>query len=340
MRAVVCRSFEDPSLTQVETLPSPPLIEGHVRLQVQVAGVSFANLLVLQGRHQNRSEPPFTPGTEVSGVVTECAAGVTHVRVGDRVAAGVRAGGYADEVIVPARTVYRLPDQVDFLAAVHFPTLYATAWAGLKWRANQQPGETVLVLGAAGGSGLAAIGIARCLGARVIAVAGSDEKLQAAARHGAEVLIDHRKGPFHQAVLAATHGRGADVVFDPVGGEAFREALRCTAPDGRLIPMGFASGDIPNIPANIALVKNITVIGLYWGHYVGWGRTPPPPGTELRVRSAMDEMLGWCAQGRLKPETWNTWPLEDFREALHAISSRQVIGRVALLMPPHQTTAN
>jgi len=332
MRAVVCRSFDDPSATSVEEIASPPLRAGCVRVQVHVAGVSFANLLVLKGTHQNRAEPPFTPGTEVAGVVLECAADVTHVQVGDRVAAGVRSGGYADEVIVPERTVYRLPAQVSFLQAVHFPTIYATAYAAFAWRAHLQPGETVLVLGAAGGSGLAAIEVARCLGARVLAVAGTDEKLDALRRHGAQVLIDRRTGSVSHSVLAATDGRGADVIFDPVGGEAFREAMRCIAPDGRIIPMGFASGDIPSVPANIALVKNITVIGLYWGHYVGWGRVPPVPGTDLKVRAAFEAMFDWCVQGRLNPETWRTWPLDGFREALHAIASREVIGRVALIL--------
>ncbi len=330
MRAVVCRSFDDPAATRVEDLPPPLLSAGGVRIRVHAVGVSFANLLALQGRHQNRSEPPFTPGTELAGVVAECAPGVTRLRVGQRVAAGVRNGGYAEEVVAPERTVYPLPDAVDFLQAVHFPTIYATAYAGLKWRAHLQPGETVLVHGAAGGSGLAAIEIAKCLGGRVIAVAGADAKLAAAARHGADVLVDRRAGPVSAAVLAATGGRGADVVFDPVGGDAFRESMRCVAPDGRLLPIGFASGEIPTVPANIALVKNVTVIGLYWGYYVGWGRIPPPDGMDRKVYAAFDEMLQWCADGRLRPETWKTYPLEGFREALAAIESRDVIGRVAL----------
>jgi len=263
--------------------------------------------------------------------VLECAPGVTHLRPGDRVAAGTRSGGFAEEVVVPQATAYRLPDEVDFVAAAHFPTIYATAYAALKWRAAVQPGEVVLVHGAAGGSGLAAVEIARCLGATVIATAGSDDKLAVVARHGAQVLINHRKGPFRDAVLAATGGRGADVIFDPVGGAIFDESLRCIAPDGRIIPMGFASGGIPQIPANLVLVKNITVIGLYWGYYVGWGRTAPPAGTDARVRAAFDEMFAWCAQGRLRPQTWRTYPMADFRQALAAIAGREVVGRVALL---------
>jgi NADPH2:quinone reductase len=331
MRAVVCRSFTDPSATQVEVLPSPPLAAGCVHIRVHAAGVSFANLLVLEGRHQNRAEPPFTPGTELAGVVIACAPGITHVQPGDRVVAGVRQGGFAEEVIVPARTVYPLPDAVSFVQAVHFPTIYATAYAGLMWRAQLAPGETLLVHGAAGGSGLAAIEIGKCLGARVLAVAADDAKLAAAQRHGADLLIDRRSGPVSTAVLDATQGRGADVIFDPVGGDAFSDSMKCIAPDGRIIPMGFASGTIPTIPANIALVKNITVIGLYWGYYVGWGRIAPPPGMEQRVRLAFAEMLQWCAQGRLNPETFRTFALDDFRQALDCIASRQVIGRVALI---------
>lgn len=332
MRAVVCRAFDDPSATQVEELAPPALGPQSVRIRVRAAGVSFANLLVLTGRHQNRAEPPFTPGTEIAGIVLEVGAGVTRFKPGDRVVAGLRNGGFAEEAVAPERTVYALPDGVSFVQAVHFPTIYATAYAGLKWRAHMTPGETLLVHGAAGGSGLAAIEIGKRLGARVIAVAGSDAKLQAARRYGADVLIDHRDGGIAERVLAATGRRGADVVFDPVGGEAFKESMKCVAPDGRLIPMGFASGEVPTVPANIALVKNVTVIGLYWGYYVGWGRIAPPEGMEARVRGAFAEMLGWCAEGRLDPETWKTFALTEFRKALDAISSREVIGRVALEM--------
>jgi NADPH:quinone reductase len=332
MRAVVCHSFTDPSATMVEQVGPPLLQPGTVRVSIKVAGVSFANRLTLTGQHQNRSDLPFTPGTEIAGVVTECATGVTRIKVGDRVAAGVQSGGFAEQAVVPQATVYRLPDAVDFEQAVHFPTLYATAYAGLAWRAHLEPGETVLVFGAAGGSGQAAIGVARNLGARVIAVAGDDAKLAAARHQGAALCIDRRLGPVPQAVLDATGGRGADVVYDPVGGDAFRDALRCIAPDGRLVTMGFASGQIPTVAANIALVKNISVIGLYWGYYAGWGRLAPPPGTEDKVQAAMAVMLDWCARCRLTPRTCKTWPLEQFRQALDAIGDREVIGRVSLVL--------
>ncbi|MEN9314493.1 MAG: hypothetical protein RIS35_886, partial [Pseudomonadota bacterium] len=232
MRAVVCRSFDDPSATRVEEIPPPACGPMSVRIRVRAAGVSFANLLVLTGRHQNRAEPPFTPGTEIAGTVVEVGEGVTRFRPGDRVVAGVRNGGFAEEAVAPERTVYPLLDAVSFVQAVHFPTIYATAYAGLKWRAHLAPGEALLVHGAAGGSGLAAIEIGKRLGARVLAVAGTDAKLDAARRHGADVLIDRRAGSIVEAVLAATGRRGADVVFDPVGGDAFSDSMKCVAPDG------------------------------------------------------------------------------------------------------------
>ena len=184
--------------------------------------------------------------------------------------------------------------------------------------------------GAGGGSGLAAIEIGKRLGARIIATAGSEDKLAAAKEHGADLGINYRQTNFRDAVLDYTDGRGADVVFDPVGGDVFQQSLRCIAPDGRLIPMGFASGDIPNIPANIVLVKNVSVIGLYWGYYMGWGKHAPLPGTEERVRQAFDTMFGWLKEGALRPRTWHTYSIENFTDALTAIASRKVIGRVAL----------
>ncbi|MGT2460145.1 NADPH:quinone oxidoreductase family protein (plasmid) [Cupriavidus basilensis] len=329
MRAVICREL-GLEHTGVEEVSAPPLHAGGVRIAVQAAGVSFANLLVIEGKHQNKWNPPFTPGTEVAGIVTECGRAVTLFKPGDRVVAGVRTGGYAEEVVAPESTVFHLPYSVDFDAAVQFPTIYATAYAALKWRASIQSNEVLLVLGAGGGSGLAAIEIGKQLGARVIAIAGSAEKLEAALAHGADLAINYREQPFKDAVLAATDGRGADVIFDPVGGETFDASLRCIAPDGRIIPMGFASGGIPQIPANLVLVKNITVIGIYWGYYMGWARQLPPPGTDAKVRQAFAEMLAWTAEGKLRPRTSKTFTLDEFREALAMLSGREVIGRVVL----------
>ncbi|HQN14232.1 MAG TPA: NADPH:quinone oxidoreductase family protein [Quisquiliibacterium sp.] len=330
MRSVVCRAFGDPAAVRVETLPDPVAAGDGVCIAVCSAGLSFANLLALQGQHQNRAELPFTPGTDVSGVVIGCGPEVTRFRPGDRVAAAVRRGGFTERIVVPQRTVFALPDSVDHDSAVQFPVMYGTAYAGLKWRARLAPGETVLVHGAAGGSGMAAIEVAKCLGARVVATAGSDEKADACRRHGADFVINHRRESFRPAVLALTDGRGADVVFDPVGGETFTESTRCIAPDGRLLVIGFASGTLPELPANLALVKNFDLIGLYWGHYLGWGRQPGHPGDEARVRAAMAEMFGWHALGRLSPDIHGRYALDDFQAALGVLAAREVIGRVVL----------
>jgi NADPH2:quinone reductase len=330
MRAVVCQAPGDPPLAALTSWPDPVAGPGEVLIAVRASGVSFANLLVLAGRHQNRADPPFIPGTEISGEVVACGPGVIDLAPGDRVCASLRRGGFAELAAVPRRTVYRLPDGIDHDAATHFPTLYGTAYAALRWRARLQPGETVLVHGAAGGTGLAAIEVARCLGARVIATAGSPAKAQACRRHGADLVVLHREQVFRDVVLAETAGRGADVIFDPVGGEVFAQSLRCVAPDGRLVVVGFADGAVPQVPANLLLVKNVDVIGLYWGQYLGWGRLPSRPDDEARVQAAMAELFAWHGQGRLRPETWARYPLGRWGDALACVSGREVIGRVVL----------
>ncbi|WP_144637486.1 NADPH:quinone oxidoreductase family protein [Bordetella genomosp. 13] len=330
MKAVIVQAGYGLQNTELQDARAPALGECGIRIQVRSAGVSFANLLAIDGKHQNRAEPPFIPGTEVAGVVLECGPGASLFKPGDRVVAGVRKGGFAQEVVAPEHNVFALPDAVSYDAAVHFPTIYATAYAAFKWRAHLAEGETLLVHGAAGGSGLAAIELGKAMGARVIASASSAEKLRVAAEHGADVCVDYSIDGFRDVVLADTGGRGADVIFDPVGGKTFDESLRCIAPEGRIVPMGFASGVIPSVPANIALVKNITVIGLYWGYYMGWGRQLPPDTMQAKVRSAFEEMLAWTSAGRLKPRTQRAYPLADFREALQALSDRSVIGRSVL----------
>lgn len=331
MRAVVCHGYGGLDDAALEVVPSPPLAADGVRIAVHASCASFASLLVMQGRHQNRAEPPFTPGTEVAGVVLETGPRAGLFRPGERVIAAVRTGGYADEVVVPQQTVFALPDRVDFATGCQLPSVYGTAFAALVWRANVQAGETVLVHGAGGGSGLAAVEIAKVLGARVIACAGSRAKLDAAAEHGADELIDHRSQTVHERVRALTDGAGANVAYDPVGGEAFRESLRCLCAEGRLVTMGFASGDIPQAPANHLLVKNLDVIGVYWGHYLGWGRDPVSARVQSRVRDGFATMFEWMAQGRLRPRVHARLPLAQFRTALEMIAARDVVGRVVLL---------
>src|SRR5690606_19167992 len=211
----------------VQELPRPRMIRGGVRISVNSIGVSFANLLVVDGKHQNKWNPPFTPGTEVAGVAVECDSDTHHIKVGDRVVAGVKTGGYAEQVVAPENTVFKLPDAVSFDDAVQFPTIYATAYAALIWKAKLLKNEVLLVHGAAGGSGLAAIEIGKHLGAKVIATVGSDDKARVATEHGADIAINYRNEDFRDVVLQATNGRGANVIFDPVGGSIFDTSLRC-----------------------------------------------------------------------------------------------------------------
>ena len=330
MKAVVCRQYGGPELANFEEVAAPVVFPGAVHIRVEACSASFASLLVMEGKHQNRAPLPLTPGTEVAGVVVSVGENVTRFSVGDRVIAGVQSGGYAQEVVAPEQTVFDLPSEVTFETGAQFPTIYGTAYGALKWRANVQAGEVVLVHGAAGGSGLAAVEVAKALGAIVIATVGSSDKQAFIKAHGADHAFNYRDIDWRKEVLELTDGRGADVIYDPVGGEIFDTSLRCIAPDGRIISMGFASGTIPTIPANIVLVKNISIIGVYWGFYFGWGRQPVLPSNDAKLRRAYAQLFEWTICGKLKPRAHAVVPLSDFKSALQMIASREVIGRVIM----------
>jgi NADPH:quinone reductase len=313
---------------QLCEVPAPKLRPGGVRVQVAAAGVSFANILQIAGTHQHKMPPPFTPGTEVTGTVIEVASDVEGIRPGDRVLGGGGSGCYAEQVVLDARATFKLPPSGDFAGATSFATLYGTAWGALRWRARLQPGEVLLIAGAAGGTGLAAIDLGKLFGARVIAVVGGAGKAQAARDQGADAVINHTSEDVRERVLALTEGRGADVVFDPVGGEFTKAALRCIAPEGRLLVIGFAGGAIPQIPANILLVKNISAIGIYWGTYLGFGRVQPKDFTE--VTRAFRDMMQFWGEGRLRPRIDSRFPLGRATDALDRLANRQAIGKVVL----------
>ncbi|MDQ8730029.1 NADPH:quinone oxidoreductase family protein [Bradyrhizobium sp. LHD-71] len=332
MRAVIGRRFGGVDDLVCEETDAPTLAPGTIRIAVRAAGVSFANLLFIAGKHQNRPTIPFVPGTEIAGIVREIAPDVrTTLRVGDRACAGLPSGGFAQEAIVDAANVFQIPKSLSFEGATLFPTIYATAYAGLTWRANLQPGETLLIHGAAGASGLAAVEIGRALGATVIATAGGDRKVAAVNDYGADHTIDYKRGGFRERVLELTGGRGADVVFDPVGGDVFDESLRCIAPLGRILPIGFASGRIPEIPANILLVKNLTVIGLYWGFYMAWGKSKADAPLRERVGVLFGELFDLYEAGKLRAPVDRSLPLAKFAEALRSVEARTVIGKIVLL---------
>jgi len=301
--------------------------------------VSFAAMLGIQGKHQNKPALPFVPGNEIAGEIVALGEGVTNVKVGQRVATGGSRGGFAEYCTTIAANAVPIPDAMPYAEATNFPTLYPTAYGALKWKAKLQPGEVLLVHGAGGGSGLTGIEVGKAMGATVIASAGGADKLAAARDVGADHLIDYRKEDLRTKVLELTGGRGADVIYDPVGGSAFDVSLRCVAPEGRIIPMGFASGTIPQIPANILLVKNVTVIGFYYGYYNGWGgKTAPTPQEaealarrRAMVMEAQQELMRWFTEGKLRALVAGRFDLADWVKAFKLIEERTVIGKAVLI---------
>jgi NADPH2:quinone reductase len=311
-----------PEKLVVEDLPSPPMREGAVRVAIHGAGLNFADILLIAGQYQTKPPMPFTPGSETAGVVTEVGPGVRRHKVGDRVMAIMEGGGYAEEAVIAVERVLPIPEQMDFVTAAGFPIAYGTSHGALEWRARLQPGEWLLVTGAAGGVGLTAVEIGKAMGAHVIAAASSAEKLAVAQQHGADHVIDYSKEDIRERVKAITGGRGVDVVYDPVGGDVFDACLRCLAWEGRIIIIGFAAGRIPQIPANLALVKNIDVIGFYWGSYQS--RKPQ------LLQKSLVQLVEWFSQGKLKPHVSHRFDLRDARQALEMLQQRKSTGKVVL----------
>ena len=323
MRAMLCRELGDVANLSMGELPDPRPGPGEACIRVRAAGVNFPDILMAEGKYQVRPPLLFVPGLEVAGEVESCGDGVQHVKPGDRVMAFARSGGgYAERIVLPGAIVTPIPDAMDFVTAAAFPTVYGTAHFALTHRGRLRAGETLLVLGAGGGVGLAAVEVGHALGARVIAAARGDDKLAAAREHGAEDAVDYASQDLRDAVLAMTDGRGVDAVFDPVGGDVFRQAVRCAGWEGRVLIVGFASGDIPKVAANYVLIKNLSIVGVVFGEHSE--RFPD----ETRERLA--ELAGWFADGRLKPRIHRVFPLADAHAALAEIRERRVIGKVVL----------
>jgi len=323
MRAMLCRELGDVSKLAMGELPDPQPGPGEACIAVRAAGVNFPDILMVEGKYQVKPALPFVPGLEVAGEVAACGEGVTHVAPGDRVMAFARTGGgYAERIVLPGAIVTPIPDAMDFVTAAAFPVVYGTAHFALTHRGRLGEGETLLVLGAGGGVGLAAVEVGKALGARVIAAARGADKLAAAREQGAEEVVDYAAQDLRDTVLGLTGGRGVDVVFDPVGGDAFRQAVRCVGWEGRVLVIGFASGDIPQVAANYVLVKNLSVIGVVFGEH--GARFPD----ETRERLA--ELARWCVDGRLKPRIHRVFALAQARAALAEIGERSVIGKMVL----------
>ncbi len=328
--SLVCDAFGSHRDLRLRPLPRPPIATGRVRIRVAHSTVSFGQTVLISGKYQRRPPLPFVPGTEVAGTVLEVGPGVDHLNVGDRVVAGVDWGGYAEEVLATGATTYTVPVGLDLAVACCLPLTYGTAHAALHWRGRIQPGDTVLVLGAAGGVGLAAVEVARLAGARVIATGSTPAKRELARMHGAHEVLDASPEALRDAVLALTAGRGVDIVFDPVGGALSEEALRCVAPEGRLLVIGFAGGPAPQAAFNVLLVKNVEVIGIWFGLYLGWGRTDERERYAPRMRAMMAELSDACMRGALRPEIAMRFPLRRFVEAFDAVTGRQGMGRVVI----------
>ena len=322
MRAILCREYGAIDKLTVADMPEPPLGAGQVLIDVHTAGINFGEMLMVLGQYQEKPPLPFTPGFEAAGVVRAVGDGVTTAKPGDRVMAALPWGGYAEVAVAAASAVFPIPPAMDFATAAGFPIAYGTAYGAFAWRAQLKPGETVLVLGAAGGVGLAAVEVAAAMDARVIAAAGDSDKCALARAHGATHVIDYRREDLRERVRTLTDGRGADVVFDPVGGDAFTQALRAVAWSGRMLVIGFASGSVPQIPANHVLVKNVDIMGFHWGTY----RTRR---SEM-LTPAFARLCDWYAEGRLHPVVSHLLPLAAAPEAYHLLRERRATGKIVL----------
>jgi NADPH2:quinone reductase len=324
MKALICRAFGPVDSLTLEEVPDPKPVAGQVVIGVRACGINFPDTLVVQGKYQFKPTPPFTPGGEVAGVVEALGAGVTDVKVGDRVVAIGPSGGMAEKFVTDASQVIPMPAGVDFATASCLSTAYGTTLHALRDRAQLRAGETLLVLGASGGVGLSAVQIGKRMGARVIAAASSAEKLAICRENGADDLIDYATEDLKERVKALTGGAGANVVYDPVGGKYSEPALRATAWEGRFLVIGFAAGDIPRIPLNLTLLKGCSIMGVFWG--MAMMREP------VRGRGQLRELLAWAADGSLKPHVHARYPLERALDALKDIEHRRVSGKAVVVM--------
>jgi NADPH2:quinone reductase len=322
MRAVVCKELIGPAGLVLEDVPVPEPGAGEVRIRVRAAGLNFADTLIIKGRYQEKPALPFVPGMEIAGRIDACGEGVTDLAPGERVMATLAHGGFAEAAVCPADAIARLPETMDDMIAAGFAIAYGTAYGALTWAARLRAGETLVVHGAAGGVGLATVECGRALGARVIATARGADHLAVAREHGAAAVIDTAHEDVRARIKELTEGRGADVVFDPIGGDIFEASLRSVAWGGRILVIGFASGRIPEIPANILLVKNASAIGFYWGSY-----RRHDPG---RVRRAFEELLRWHGLGRIRPLVSEVRPLAEAPQALARLLSRKSSGKIVL----------
>ncbi|WP_137391236.1 NADPH:quinone oxidoreductase family protein [Rhodoligotrophos defluvii] len=322
MRAVLCRNYGPPESLVLEELPSPAPGAGEVLIRVRAAGLNFFDTLIIENKYQFKPQLPFSPAGEVAGDITAIGEDVQGFRVGDRVMAYLGWNGAREEVVAPVSKLIPLPDAIDYATAAGLSVTYGTTLHALKDRARIQPGETLAVLGAAGGTGQAAIELGKQFGARVIAAASSDDKLAFCRELGADEVINYERESLKDRLKELTDGKGVDVVYDPVGGPLAEQALRSTGWYGRFLVIGFAGGEIPKIPLNLVLLKSCDIVGVFWGAYIE--REPQ------RNRENMEMLLGWCASGRVRPRIDRTFPLDRTADALNVLAKRQAKGKIIL----------
>ncbi|MEG9861540.1 MAG: NADPH:quinone oxidoreductase family protein [Parvularculales bacterium] len=331
MKAVLCKEYGPPDALVVEDIPTPEPGPDQVLLKVHAAAVNFPDVLIIQNKYQFSHETPFTPGSEVAGEVIQCGENVKNLKVGDRILGSSGVGGFAEQIVMDGARMLKIPDAMDFISASAFLLTYGTSHHALKDRAAIKPGETLLVLGAAGGVGLAAVELGKAMGARVIAAASTEEKLEITRQHGADDAILYSSGDldrdqqkeFSNAIKEKTGGQGADVVYDPVGGAYAEPALRATNWEGRYLVIGFAAGDIPRIPLNLALLKGCQIVGVFWGAFVG--RDP------VGHAKNCEELMALYLDGKIKPHVSVTYPLEKTAQALNDMAARKVIGKIVVV---------
>lgn len=322
MKAVLCKAFGPADTLVVEDVSSPEIKKNEVLLDVHAAGINFPDTLIIEGKYQFKPPFPFSPGGEASGVISAVGEKVSHLKVGDRVMALTGWGSCAEQVAVPAYNILPMPQGMDFSTAAAFSMTYGTAMHALTQRGALQAGETLLVLGASGGVGLAAIEIGKAMGARVIAAASTAEKLEVARQAGADELVNYQDENVRERLRTLTKGQGVDVVIDPVGGDLFETVFRSIAWNGRMLVIGFASGTIPSLPVNLPLLKGAAVIGVFWGSFAQ--RQPQDNVANFQ------QLFAWYAEGKLKPLVSQTFALEDTAQAINTLAARKAVGKLVI----------
>lgn len=320
MKALLCKQYGLPDTLVYEDAPDPVPGPGQVVIDMKAAGVNFPDVLIIQNKYQFKPALPFSPGGEMAGVVSAVGEGVTHVKPGDKVIGSCGHGAFAQKVLVPAARAIPMPADADFESAAAFLLTYGTSYHAVKDRGELKAGETMLVLGAAGGVGLSAIEIGKALGARVIAAASTPEKLAVCKEHGADELINYATEDLRERIKALTNGKGPDVIYDPVGGQYAEPAFRSIGWRGRYLVIGFANGEIPKLPLNLMLLKGASVVGVFWGDFCN--REPQ------NFRKDLGEMFELLKQGKLRPHISARYPLKDGARAIEDMMNRKVMGKV------------